>query len=223
VQNKKMSKYIEASTFTIEGRFLGFEIEDSYKLKRLKLGTAEGEQSIKLSKELKTRLRWDLTPGAWLEIAGEKKVDLKTGKVKLKASRITPVISKNCETNRPGVVDLNAKVSTPAKAKTPILVCQKSDCMKRGGKAVCQALAESLRDRGLDDQVAIKGTGCMKQCKAGPNIVMPDKTRYTRIDAEEIPDIIDKHFPNQTISQPAAKIPPQAAEYTQQQVTTLVY
>lgn len=217
-----MSKYTEASTFTIEGRFLGFEIEDGYKIKRLRLGTAEGEQSIKLSKDLKAKLRWDLTPGAWLEIAGEKKVDLKTGKLKLKATRITPVIPKNCETHRPTVVDLNAKVSAPAKTKAPILVCQKSDCMKRGGKAVCQALAESLRDRGLDDQVAIKGTGCMKQCKAGPNVVMPDKTRYTRIGAEEIPDIIDKHFPNQTVSQPTA-IPQKSAQHTQQQVTTLVY
>ncbi|AFZ14932.1 hypothetical protein Cri9333_4137 [Crinalium epipsammum PCC 9333] len=218
-----MSKHTEASTFTIEGRFLGFEIEDGYKLKRLRLGTAEGEQSIKLSKDLKTRLRWDLTSGAWLEITVEKKLDLKTGKLKIKASRITPVIPKNCETNRPSVVDLNAKASAPAKTKAPILVCQKSDCMKRGGKAVCQALAESLRDRGLDDQVAIKGTGCMKQCKAGPNIVMPDKTRYTRIGAEEIPDIIDKHFPTQPACQPAAKIPQQAAEHTQRQVTTLVY
>lgn len=47
-----------------------------------------------------------------------------------------------------------------------ILMCQKSDCMKRGGKAVCQALQETLSDRGLQNQVTIKGTGCMKQCKA---------------------------------------------------------
>ncbi|MGB3206961.1 MAG: (2Fe-2S) ferredoxin domain-containing protein [Crinalium sp.] len=216
-----MGKHTEALTFTIEGRFLGFEIEDGYKLKRLRLGTAEGEQSIKLSKDLKARLRWDLTPGAWFEVAGEKKVDPKTGKLKLKASRIAPVVPKNCETNRPGVVDLNTKQSAPAKKNAQILVCQKSDCMKRGGKAVCQALAESLRDRGLDDQVAIKGTGCMKQCKAGPNIVMPDKTRYSRIDAEEIPDIINKHFPKPA-SQPAANSPTQASEL-QQQVTSVVY
>ncbi|MGB3206861.1 MAG: (2Fe-2S) ferredoxin domain-containing protein [Crinalium sp.] len=218
-----MSKHTEASTFTIEGRFLGFEIEDGYKLKRLRLGTTEGEQSIKLSKDLKARLKWDLPPGTWFKISGERKIDIKTGKLKLKASQITPVIPSNSETNRPTVVDLNAKVSAPAKTKAPILVCQKSDCMKRGGKAVCQALAESLRDRGLENQVAIKGTGCMKQCKAGPNIVMPDKTRYTRIGAEEIPDIIDKHFPDQTVSQPTAKIIQKSPEHNQQQVSSLVY
>lgn len=75
-----------------------------------------------------------------------------------------------------------------------ILVCQKSDCCKLGAREVSRALEEGLRDRGLEGQVAIKGTGCMKQCKAGPNIVMPDKTSYRRVDPREIPDLIDKHL-----------------------------
>jgi NADH:ubiquinone oxidoreductase subunit E len=75
-----------------------------------------------------------------------------------------------------------------------ILVCQKSDCMKRGGKALCQALESELRNSGLEDSVTIKGTGCMKNCKSGPNLVMPDKTRYSKIQAEQVPALIDKHF-----------------------------
>jgi (2Fe-2S) ferredoxin len=66
--------------------------------------------------------------------------------------------------------------------------------MKRGGTAVCHAIEAALSDRGLSNQVAIKGTGCLKQCKAGPNLVMPDKTRYSRIQADEIPHVLDKHF-----------------------------
>jgi len=50
--------------------------------------------------------------------------------------------------------------------------------MKRGGKAVCQAL-EALSAHGLEDKVAIKGTGCMKTA-TGPNLVMPDKTHYSQ-------------------------------------------
>jgi (2Fe-2S) ferredoxin len=34
----------------------------------------------------------------------------------------------------------------------------------------------------------------MKRCKAGPNLVMPDKTRYTKIRAEAIPALIEQHF-----------------------------
>ena len=66
--------------------------------------------------------------------------------------------------------------------------------MNRGGKAVCRALEAALSHRGLQDQVMIKGTGCMKKCKAGPNIVMPDKTRYSRIPSTQVPAIMDKHF-----------------------------
>jgi (2Fe-2S) ferredoxin len=34
----------------------------------------------------------------------------------------------------------------------------------------------------------------MKNCKSGPNLVMPDKTRYSKIQAEQVPVLIDKHF-----------------------------
>ena len=34
----------------------------------------------------------------------------------------------------------------------------------------------------------------MKQCKAGPNLIMPDKTRYTKIQAEQVSTLMDKHF-----------------------------
>ncbi|GAC1451599.1 MAG: OB-fold nucleic acid binding domain-containing protein [Chamaesiphon sp.] len=187
-----MGKNNQESVFSIQGRFLGFVIEDGYKLKRLRLGTSEGEQSIKLSKELRDQLKWDLNPGDWFEIAGEKELNLKTGKVKLKAYRITPIVPRQTEQ----VSFSQVGADRPPKTKASILVCQKSDCQKRGGKAVCQALEASLSDRGLEDRVAIKGTGCMKHCKAGPNIVfMPDKTRYSRIDPKEIPALVEKHFP----------------------------
>lgn len=60
------------------------------------------------------------------------------------------------------------------------------------------ALKTEIGDRGLTDEVAIKPTGCMKRCKAGPNLVMPDKTRYSQIHAQAVPDLLDKHFPTPT-------------------------
>jgi (2Fe-2S) ferredoxin len=204
-----MGKHSQVSEFSIEGRFLGFVIEDGYKLKHLRLNTAEGEQSIKLCKELRARLKWDITPGEWFQVTGERTHELKTGKVKLKAYRITPIAPRQTETVKPAKT-----VSQPAKPKATILVCQKSDCIKRGAGGVCRAMEASLRDRDLQDQVTIKGTGCMKQCKAGPHVVMPDKTRYSRIHPDEIPTIIDKHFPDEAIAEPA--------ETSREKVTTLV-
>jgi len=38
----------------------------------------------------------------------------------------------------------------------------------------------------------------MKQCKAGPTmVVMPDKTRYTRIHPETVSAILEEHFPSE--------------------------
>lgn len=187
-------KHKQVSAFHLEGRFLGFALEDGYKIKWLNLRTADGEHCIKLSKEARASVGRVLMPGDWVQVTGEKVVDLDTNEIKFKADRIATS----------GVTSLAPApaLATPAAKPATIVMCQKSDCMKRGGKAVCQALAATLSDRGLTDQVTVKGTGCMKQCKAGPNLVMPNKQRYSRITAKEIPALIDKHFPAEPATAP---------------------
>ena len=177
----------QISEFSLEGRFLGFVFEDGYKLKYLRMATSDGECCIKLCKQLRADFELRLIPGDWLAVVGEKKLDNKTGQIKLKAERVIRAATSYTETALP-------VKATPIKSKANILVCQKSDCMKRGGKAVCQAIDAALSAHGLEDQVAIIGTGCMKNCKAGPNLVMPDKTRYSRIQAVQIPALMDKHL-----------------------------
>ncbi len=189
------SHIAEVSQFCLEGRFLNFVIKDGYKLKGLLLATAEGECYVKLAKHLRVAFDLRLQPGTWLQAVGTKKYDLKTGKVTLKAEGVMAASSETVRVEATKQSDSHTQKQSP-KTKTTILVCQKSDCMKRGGKEVCQALAAALSDRSLEDQVTIKGTGCMKNCKAGPNVVMPDKTRYTRIQAAQIPGIIEKHIAN---------------------------
>ncbi|MBW4520646.1 MAG: (2Fe-2S) ferredoxin domain-containing protein [Scytolyngbya sp. HA4215-MV1] len=193
---KHKSQDCQISSFQLEGRFLRLDLEDGYKLKWLWLATAEGEYCIKLSKEARASVGRVLVPGEWLEISGEKKVDRMTGEVKWRATFI--------RTSMPRPLDESVVAKPPSvKPKASILVCQKSDCMKRGGRAVCRALETALSDRGLTDQVVVKGTGCMKHCKAGPNVVvMPDKTRYSQIGAEAIPALIDQHFSQKAIVHP---------------------
>jgi (2Fe-2S) ferredoxin len=202
----------DVSEFCLEGRLIDFAIKDGYKLKGLLLQTAEGECYVKLAKDLRAAFDLRLQPGTWLQVVGEKKHDLKTGEVKLKAQRVMRAGGAEEEKRAGGVGGVgegggavsslsplstlsSLSPSSDAKAKkATILVCQKSDCMKRGGKEVCQALQAALSDRDLDGQVTIKGTGCMKNCKAGPNLVMPDKTRYSRIQATQVPALMDNHF-----------------------------
>ncbi len=186
-------KLKQVTPFQLEGRFLGFEVEDGYKIKRLNVATAEGEQCIKLTKEARASVQGVLTLGDWVRISGERSQCPETQAIKYKAHHIQPVAPRPQADSAP---------STKPKPKATILVCQKSDCMKRGGKALCQRLEQELSDRGLADQVAIKGVGCMKECKAGPNLVlMPNKARYSRIQAPEIPTLLDRHFPNPLPSQ----------------------
>jgi (2Fe-2S) ferredoxin len=187
-----MSKFDrnQVSEFSLEGRFLDFAIKDGYKLKGLLLATAEGECYVKLAKDLRAAFNLQLPKGTWLQVVGEKTLDLETGEVKLKALRVMAAgTGGDRETGGQG-----DKGTRETRGKATILVCQKSDCMKRGGDGVCRALESALSDRSLSNEVTIKGTGCMKNCKAGPNLVMPDKTRYSRIQEKQVPALIDKHF-----------------------------
>ncbi|MEH1827471.1 MAG: (2Fe-2S) ferredoxin domain-containing protein [Nostoc sp.] len=194
----------QISEFCLEGRFINFVIKDGYKLKGLLLSTHEGECYVKLAKHLRSAFDLRLPAGTWLQVVGYKEYDLKKDKVTLKAERVMAAnsgmatVQTIAAPQEPPSID-NVKVK-PAKTKTTILVCQKSDCMKRGANGVCQALEAALSDRGLEDQVTIKGTGCMKNCKAGPNLVMPDKTRHSRIQASQIPALMNQHFGENNLS-----------------------
>ncbi|TAE53933.1 MAG: (2Fe-2S) ferredoxin domain-containing protein [Nostocales cyanobacterium] len=190
-----MSMYpsVEVSEFCLEGRFLDFVIKDGYKLKGLLLSTADGEHYIKLAKHLRAAFDLRLPRGTWLQVVGTKKHHYKKDQVTLKAERIMAATSQLMVNTAPPQQPPTAR-KQDQQTKQTILMCQKSDCMKRGGKALCQVLESELSNRGLQDTVNIKGTGCMKNCKAGPNIVMPDKTRYTKVNPSQVAILVDKHF-----------------------------
>lgn len=201
------------SGFRLEGRLLSVVLKDGYKVKGLRLATSSGEYKIKLPKDVRKSLIADLTPGDWLCVSGQQKIDMKKGTVTLKAASVNRTTPGAVETVAPHHPDqipdqiqhqADAKPSQEKEFQDPeskqtrkpetILVCKKSDCCKRGGRAVSQTLEKILSDRQLEGQVTIKQTGCMKRCKAGPNIVMPDKTRYSRVSPDELPEIVDKHI-----------------------------
>jgi len=212
------TSYKQVSEFSLEGEILSLIIEDGYKLKYLRICSDHGiEFLVKLCKELRESLSSVLIPGLRVQVAGEKQLNSKNGKLKLKAYSLklsgsnVPAPEQLELTNAPvGIVTFERAIdnnsisspatapqtpTAPAKTQAKILVCQKSDCQKRGGAAVCKALENALNSRGLAGEVTVQGTGCLKQCKAGPNIVvMPDKTRYSRIKPAEISAILDKHF-----------------------------
>ncbi|MDG2992044.1 (2Fe-2S) ferredoxin domain-containing protein [Candidatus Synechococcus calcipolaris G9] len=74
--------------------------------------------------------------------------------------------------------------------KDKILVCQKSSCCRRGGKELWQALEQNLVAANLHDQVSLKATGCMGQCKRGPVMVVAKK-RYTQVKPNQVKPLLD--------------------------------
>lgn len=208
-KSKKKSKQ-HKSRFDLEGRFLRYLVKEDFKIKGLQLATAEGEYTIKLSKQARASIAGVLAPGDWIQVSGEEKC-LKSGSTKLEAAQITIAAPNRSETFPQPEVKAGKSKSAPK-----VLVCQKSPCRKRGASGVCQMLETTLGDRGLGEQVAVKQTGCMNRCKAGPNVVfMPGKTRYSGVSPDQIPDLVEKHLSNDSNLTPESAKP--SAEVAQSQ------
>ncbi|MGF1480899.1 MAG: (2Fe-2S) ferredoxin domain-containing protein [Cyanophyceae cyanobacterium] len=181
----------QKSDFNLIGQFRGFVTKDD-KIKYLKLATADKEYRIKLSKEIRQNLYLAVYPGCCLQVSGKSQQERK-GKVKLKAD--TFQVSELASSPQASSASVPQPPLVKPKPKASVLVCQKSSCWKRGGKEVCQALAESLSDRHLTDEVRIKLTGCLKRCKKGPNVVMmPNKAVYSKVQPAQVPALVEEHF-----------------------------
>lgn len=193
----------KVSPFSLEGRFIAFVDHHQVKPKRIRVATGEGEYQIKLSKELRYIWREALQPGDWIQVFGKQKYKPKTGEQKLKAYQLKVTTPAHKELQSPNFKFqasnhqplANTTPEAKPKGKVCVLVCQKSSCCKRGAAQVYQALQESVTHNGLEEEVTIKKTGCMKQCKQGPCIVfMPDKSRYTKVAPKDIHQLVDRHF-----------------------------
>ena len=183
-----MSKDNKASGFQLRGRFLGFVAPGA---KLIRLDTAAGEFEVKLSKELRPSLDRTLALDDWLEVSGHQKRD----GGRLKAERVLRLAQPHPAEMAAPLASAQpiAAAQASSRRKTEILVCQKSDCCKLGANALMRELQAELDQRGLPD-IKLRGTGCMKRCKAGPNLIMPDRSRYSRIQAGEVAALLDPAF-----------------------------
>jgi len=108
-----------------------------------------------------------------VKILVQSKLTAKTGRINLRIVQIT------------GLSEYQSR------EKIKLLVCQKSDCQKKGGKHHRQKLEQSLAKRGLSCRVMIEETGCLGKCSLAPNIVlMPHKKRLSGLKPAAIADYI---------------------------------
>lgn len=197
--------------FRIVGRLEGYALGHGGKIRRLLIETHQGVQSIKLTHDCRIKLVRNtlnslIQQGSCLEVTGLQKVN-KHGMVKhLKAQVIVPAAVEMtvAETRLvSSVVTKPVLVPTSQGHKTKILVCQKSDCCRRGSAQLQDAIEAAICDRNLTHQVSVKAVGCLKHCGKGP-VIAVDKTRYKEADVREVERFLDERFAPALESIPAA-------------------
>ncbi|MGA7937255.1 MAG: (2Fe-2S) ferredoxin domain-containing protein, partial [Kovacikia sp.] len=183
--------------FNFEGQFLGFMSHDGT-FKYIRLKVLSEEMRVKIPKPLRLTLGLSLQPGDALQVIGMGKFDRNTHELKLKAAKIIP-LPEHCPPTEPPIPSNPLPARTLASTSKPkgrpkfkVLICQKSGCLKRGGRGLCEALQKMLCAHNLDQDVTIKPTGCLKHCSSAPNLViMPGNHRYKDVRLKTLPQVID--------------------------------
>ncbi|GAB4544703.1 MAG: hypothetical protein Tsb0014_38720 [Pleurocapsa sp.] len=177
-------------TYQIEGEFLGFLPDSGGKLKHIQVQVGERIIPIKLAKELRESLGKKLVQGDRLLVYLSQKSSGIGHKLKLKSDRVTVINSQDESL----VAEFSVSKSKKNK-KGKMLLCRKSSCTKRGGKKLYRALVETLEKLGLQDAVTIELTGCQKQCKKAPSLVlMPGKVKHTYVNPNDLAALVEAHY-----------------------------
>ena len=82
-----------------------------------------------------------------------------------------------------------------ALVRAHILVCTGTGCTASGAKDVIAKLEVELKNKKLQNEVSIVETGCHGFCEAGPLVIIyPEGTFYTRVQPEDVPEIVEEHL-----------------------------
>jgi Thioredoxin-like [2Fe-2S] ferredoxin len=181
-------------SFNLEGQFVGFVGNiHNWKALRLRMQSMQHSEEIqiKLPKELRQSVGIFLHPNQWIRVEGYGKLGPKSNHLKFKATQVMlineqqlnslesleelPCTGIACPDAEPTLV----RTGKP-QPKLKIRVCQKSGCLKKGGKGLCEALAKILNEQEIAEHVTIERMGCVKRCSSAPNLVI-DKKVYSGV------------------------------------------
>ena len=182
--------------FQLQGKFVGFIYKSNGQVKSLILRVGERELRIKIDNSLQDTHSLNLLPGDWISITGEQELKKeKFTKLKLKAyeiERLSCDLKCNPEQETSAMGKKKGK-NCPKKGK--ILLCNKSDCAKRGGKKLYRILEKTISKLGLEKYVTIEKTSCQKRCGKAPNmILMPGKCKHSKPNPKNIAGLLEEHY-----------------------------
>ncbi|MEL6553169.1 MAG: (2Fe-2S) ferredoxin domain-containing protein [Cyanobacteria bacterium J06621_11] len=172
--------------------------------------TVEPQQQVKLNKSLRRMLLGYLHPQDWIGVVGKSKLDPRTGNIQWKAREIVKLSPQQISQSLKSQVSTDEKQqdgtkteqaetkpakNQPAKTEQPIriLICQKSSCRQKGSQSVEAAIARILQNKDLATPIQIQPTGCMKQCKAGPHVVLIPPKQFSPPTQTQCPKAMQRH------------------------------
>ncbi len=79
--------------------------------------------------------------------------------------------------------------------RSHVLVCGGTGCHSSGSDDVIKVFNEELERHKLQDEVKVIRTGCFGLCEVGPIVIVyPEGAFYSRIKAEDVPEIVSEHL-----------------------------
>ncbi len=82
-----------------------------------------------------------------------------------------------------------------ANYKYHILICGGTGCHASQSAKIKENFVQLLKEKNLENDVQIVGTGCFGFCEKGPIVkILPDNTFYTQVKPEDCREIVDEHI-----------------------------
>ena len=79
--------------------------------------------------------------------------------------------------------------------RSQVLICGGTGCTSSGSQAIQDTFVEELAKKGLENEIKLVRTGCFGLCELGPVVIVyPDGTFYSRVQATDVPEIVEEHL-----------------------------
>lgn len=79
--------------------------------------------------------------------------------------------------------------------RSQVLICGGTGCTSSGSAVLIDEFENRIAENGLSDEVKIVRTGCFGLCALGPVVIVyPDGTFYSRVQKEDVAEIVTEHL-----------------------------
>ena len=76
-----------------------------------------------------------------------------------------------------------------------VLICGGTGCTSSGSVKIIDRFEEKLKEHNLENEIMIVRTGCFGLCETGPIVIVyPEGTYYSRVEPDDVDEIISEHI-----------------------------